>query len=173
MKEELQIPEDVEVKLQEHTLQLEKQGKKLEVQIPKQVEIKLKDKKIDLSIEKPKKKQRGLLGTAKSKIKIALRGLEEDYEYNLVVIYRHFPMNLKIKGSKIEINNFTGEKNPRYAKIVGDTKVEIKGEEITVKGPNKEQTGQTAANLEQATLIRGKDPRKFEDGIYITKKPSK
>lgn len=173
MKEEVQIPENVTTELTGKNLALEKEGKKLEVKIPQPIDIKKEEGVMKLSIEKPTRKQKGMLGTAKSKIKVALKGLEEDYEYKLRVIYKHFPMNLKVKGDKVEINNFTGEKNPRYSKIVGDTQVEIKGEDITVKGPDKEKTGQTAANLEQATLIRGKDPRKFEDGIYILKKPGK
>jgi large subunit ribosomal protein L6 len=39
-----------------------------------------------------------------------------------------------------------------------------------VKGVDKEAVGQTAANIEQATKVRRKDPRKFLDGIYIYEK---
>lgn len=173
MKEEVQIPKNVKAKLTGKKLTLEKEGTKLEVKIPQPLNVKKEKESVKLAIEKPTRKQKGMLGTAKSKINVALKGLEKDYEYKLRVIYKHFPMNIKVKKDKVEINNFTGEKNPRYSNIVGNTKVEIKGEDITVKGPDKEKTGQTAANLEQATLIRGKDPRKFEDGIYILKKPGK
>ncbi|RLI40158.1 50S ribosomal protein L6, partial [Candidatus Bathyarchaeota archaeon] len=33
-----------------------------------------------------------------------------------------------------------------------------------------EEVGQTAANIEQATRIKNKDPRKFLDGIYVYEK---
>ena len=35
---------------------------------------------------------------------------------------------------------------------------------------NAEHVGQTMANLEQATKIKGRDPRVFQDGIYLTSK---
>jgi len=65
------------------------------------------------------------------------------------------------------IENFTGEKNPRRAKIIGDVKVKIQSEDIIVQGINLEEVSQTAANIEQATKVKKKDPRVFLDGIYI------
>ena len=68
----------------------------------------------------------------------------------------------------VTIENFIGERHPRSSKIVGDAKVQVKGDEVIITGVNKEDVGQTMANLEQATKIRGKDPRVFQDGIYLT-----
>jgi large subunit ribosomal protein L6 len=65
------------------------------------------------------------------------------------------------------IKNFLGEKQPRKAKIVGQTKVEAKGQEMTVSGLSKEEVGQTIANLKSATRIRNRDSRVFQDGFYI------
>jgi large subunit ribosomal protein L6 len=36
-----------------------------------------------------------------------------------------------------------------------------------VQGTNIEDVSQTAANIQQATKIKNKDPRVFLDGIYI------
>ena len=36
-----------------------------------------------------------------------------------------------------------------------------------MKGVDKEEVGQTALNIEQATRIKGKDPRVFQDGCYL------
>ena len=79
-------------------------------------------------------------------------------------------MTAKVEGQEVKISNFAGEKFDRISKIVGDVQIEIKGEEITVTGINKEDVGQTAANLELATKLRGKDIRRFQDGIYLVSK---
>jgi len=63
------------------------------------------------------------------------------------------------------------KKKPRVAKILGETKVKVSGNEVTVSGINKEDVGQTAANIEQKTKIKRFDPRIFQDGIYIVQKP--
>jgi large subunit ribosomal protein L6 len=67
----------------------------------------------------------------------------------------------------VAIENFTGERSPRIVKIVGDTKVIVKDEDVIVQGTNIEHVSQTAANIETATKIKIKDPRVFLDGIYI------
>ena len=56
------------------------------------------------------------------------------------------------------------------AKIRGDVKVEVKGDDIAIEGINLQDVSQTAANIEQATKIRKKDQRVFLDGIYISEK---
>jgi large subunit ribosomal protein L6 len=67
----------------------------------------------------------------------------------------------------LTIENFIGERNPRKAKIMGDSKIIIKGDDIIVQGINLEDVSQTAANIQNATKIRNKDPRVFLDGIYV------
>jgi len=56
------------------------------------------------------------------------------------------------------------------AKIVGDVKVEAKEDEIIVQGIDRDEVGQTAFNIEQATFIRHRDPRVFQDGCYIVER---
>ncbi len=106
----------------------------------------------------------------KSKIRNMVTGLQKGYEYRLEVIYSHFPMNIAVKEGCVEISNILGAKSPKKAKIVGSTMVEVKGKEIRVSGVDKEHVGQTAANIEQVTRIKGRDIRRFQDGIYIVSK---
>jgi len=112
-----------------------------------------------------------MVGTFWAHIRNLIRGVTEGFEYKLKVVYAHFPIKLRVEGDEVIIENFLGEKHPRKAKIVGRVKVEIRGQEIIVKGIDKEECGQTAANLEQATKIKRLDPRVFQDGIYIVEKP--
>ncbi len=79
-------------------------------------------------------------------------------------------MKVNEKEKKLTIDNFTGEKTPRSAKIVGSAKVKIAGDEIHVQGNNLSEVSQTAANIQASTRIRDKDQRVFLDGIYIFEK---
>ena len=64
------------------------------------------------------------------------------------------------------IENFLGESSPRRARIVGDTKVNVKGDSVVLSGNDIEAVTQSCANIELATRIKGYDPRVFQDGIY-------
>jgi len=76
-----------------------------------------------------------------------------------------------VEGDEIIIKNFLGEKIPRKAKILPNTSVEIKSNQIIVSSSNIEFAGQTAANIERATKIKKRDRRIFQDGIFIIEKP--
>ena len=52
-------------------------------------------------------------------------------------------------------------------KIIGATKVESKGQEMTISGICKDDVGQTFSNLKIGTKIRNRDSRVFQDGYYI------
>lgn len=103
-------------------------------------------------------------------IKNMILGVTKGFRYWLRIVYSHFPISVKVEGDKILIENFIGEKSPRVARIVGNAKVKVQKNDIIVEGINLEEVSQTAANIEQATKIRGLDRRVFADGIYIYKK---
>ena len=111
-----------------------------------------------------------MIGTIRSHITNMIHGVTDGFTYHMKIVYAHFPMTVKVTGNKVTIENFLGERYPRTAKIVGSAKVQVKGEEVTITGINKEDVGQTMANLEQATKIKGRDPRVFQDGIYLISK---
>lgn len=103
-------------------------------------------------------------------IRNMILGVTKGFRYWLRVIYSHFPISVKVDGDKVLIENFIGERSPRVARIIGDAKVKIQKNDIIVEGIDLEEVSQTAANIEQATKIRGLDRRVFADGIYIYKK---
>ncbi len=118
----------------------------------------------------PSKGEKALLGTYRSHLRNMIQGVQEDYTYKLKIVYSHFPMKVRTEGDHVVIENFLGEGKPRKARVLGKTKVNIQSDIVTLSGPNKEDVGQTAANVEQATKIKKKDPRVFQDGIYIIEK---
>ncbi len=133
--------------------------------IPVDVQIASSDVKV--LTHGARRKNRSMLNTAKSLIHNAFEGVTKGYQYKLKVIYAHFPVTVKVQGKKILVENFYGERSPRVAEIIGDTKAEVQGEDIVLNGISLQDVGQTAANLEQATTVKRKDLRVFLDGVYV------
>ena len=79
-------------------------------------------------------------------------------------------MTLKVEKNYLIINNFLGEKTPRHAKILPEVSVDIKGPKVIVSSRNKESAGQTVANIEKATIVRKRDRRVFQDGIFLVER---
>ena len=107
-----------------------------------------------------------MVNTVLAHIKNMMTGVTEGYSKKIKILYSHFPVTLEVKGKEMNIKNFLGEKQPRKAKVMGQTKVESKGQEVTISGPSKEEVGQTFANIKSATKIRDRDSRVFQDGFY-------
>ena len=115
----------------------------------------------------PRKKEAALVGTVYSHIQNMITGVTKGYSYKLKIVFSHFPISVKVQDKTVLIENFTGERRPRRVKTLGDVKIKVEAEDIIVEGVNLEDVSQTAANIEQATRVRRKDPRVFLDGIYV------
>ena len=134
------------------------------------ITIQLDGKTVTVQASWPRKKEASLVGTVRSHIQNMIKGVTTGFTYKLKIVFSHFPITVKVVGNYLTIKNFTGERNPRKAQIMGDTKVIIKGEDIIVQGISLEDVSQTAANIQNATKIKSKDPRVFLDGIYVYEK---
>ncbi len=104
-----------------------------------------------------------------SELSTAVEGVQNGISKKMVIFYAHFPMTLEAKPGKVIVKNLFGERAARETAIVGDTKVEIKGHDVTVKGVDRYDVGQTVANIRKVCFARGNDTRVFQDGIYIAK----
>ncbi len=155
-------------------IKIEKNNKILEKQfkIGRKIDVKLEDEKIVLECKKGTKKEKKLIKTIKSHIKNMIRGLEKEWIYKLEICYSHFPISVSIdkQNKQIIIKNFFGEKKPRYAKLLDNVDVEIKGNIIEVRSCDKELAGLQASLIENATRITNRDRRIFQDGIWIIEK---
>src|SRR5659263_68192 len=120
------------------------------------VAIKKADSELIVETNILRREQAAILGTYESHLKNMITGVTKGYEYKMKVVYSHFPIQIKTDGNKARIAN-----------ILGNTKVTIKGDQVILNGINKEEVGQTAANIRQATKIKRFDPRVFQDGIYL------
>ena len=164
----VQVPDNVNVSLD---------GKKVNVKGAKgslmrdfsfaTITIEGEGKNIRIWAKWPRKKEAALVGTIASHIQNMITGVTKGYTYKLKIVFSHFPISVKLQGKSILIENFTGERRARSIDIIGDVKVKIETDDIVVEGINLEDVSQTAANIEQATRVRNKDPRVFLDGIYV------
>ena len=134
------------------------------------VNIEIQDKKVRLTAQGQRKREYAVLNTARSIIRNICEGLVNGYTINMKIVFAHFPITVKVEGKKILIENFQGERSARITKIVGNTKVVPKGEDIILTGEVWTDITQTAANIELKTKVKDKDHRVFLDGVYIFEK---
>ncbi len=132
--------------------------------------MKVEDDHFVVSCSNKSRKINAMVGTIEAHAKNMMKGVTEGYTYELRIIFKHFPINVSAKNNMVEIKNFLGEKSIRTAQIIGRTDVKIDKESVIVKGINKEEVGQTAANIELACKLRNRDRRIFQDGIFIFNK---
>ncbi len=131
------------------------------------ISISAEGQTVCIRAEWPRKKEAALVGTISSHIQNMITGVQKGFTYKLKIVFSHFPISAKVQGKYVLIENFTGERRARKIKILGDVKVRVESDDIVVQGLNLEDVSQTAANIEQATKVKKKDPRVFLDGLYV------
>jgi len=164
----IQVPEGVAINLE---------GKKVTVKGAKgtlerdfsfiPISINAEGNTVRVWAEWPRKKEAALVGTIHSHIQNMISGVQKGFTYKIKIMFSHFPISVKVQGKTVLIENFTGERRARKAKIIGDVKVKVEAEDVVVQGLNLEDVSQTAANIEQGTKVKRKDPRIFLDGLYV------
>ncbi len=168
---QISIPDTVEVEVRNSVLKVKGPRGVLERDLfYPSVEIRADKERICVATTSRKKAQQAIVGTYASHVENMITGITEGFYYKLKMVYSHFPIQVKVQDQAVSIDNFLGERKSRVARIIGASTVTVQGDEILVTGTNKEHVGQTAANIEQATRIKGRDPRVFQDGIYLTEK---
>jgi len=171
---EIEIPEGVGVVVSGNEAVVKGGDKELKRSFDKgKVGIKVEDKKVVLSVKGATRRESKMIGTIWAHLKNMIAGVGEEFVYELEICNVHFPMNVKVDGGRVIIKSFLGETTVREARIVDGVKVDIKGNKIEVSSSDIEAAGQTAANLEKATRLTGRDRRIFQDGIFITAKPGR
>jgi len=95
-----------------------------------------------------------------------IKGVNNYFEKKMKIVFAHFPINVAVKGDKLLINNIIGERVPRVCSIMGNTKIDVAGQNVRIYGTSLDDVAQTAANIRLACRIRNKDSRVFQDGLY-------
>ncbi|MCX6652774.1 MAG: 50S ribosomal protein L6 [Methanomassiliicoccales archaeon] len=174
IEEKVEIPKGVTVQIDGAAVTVKgKVGELKRSFVHPKVKIGVKEGNVVVSAQYPRVKDKATVGTFASHIQNMIDGVQGGFEYHMKIVYSHFPMKATVKGDKFVIENFLGEKAPRHADILRQTKVTVKGNEVVLHSIELEAVSQSAANIERACKIRGFDPRVFQDGIYIVEKARK
>jgi len=171
VEERVKVPPGVRVHIEGDEIAVEAGGDVLRRHLGHpRVSFRVEGEELKIRCDYPTRREKAIVGTFAAHVRNMVLGLTEGFTYRMKIVYSHFPMKASVRGEEFVIENFLGEKHPRKTRIVGKTKVEVQGDQVILRGPSVEDVGQTAANIEQTTKIRGFDPRVFQDGIYITSK---
>ena len=168
VKKEIKVPSGVTVNHKDGELTVKgSKGTLKRTFVHPRVSLKAGKEAVTITCKGPSRAELGLTGTWESHVRNMFEGVTNGYQYKLRIIFSHFPIKTSVKGSELSIENFLGERYPRRALILEGVTVKISGDTITLEGSDKEKVGQTAANIEKATLVKDYDPRVFQDGIYL------
>jgi len=172
MEKTVKIPEGVTVDVHGTKVSVSGKNAKLERDFASSlfgndVKIEKHEGTIKVSTGSVKRKMKSEVGCVSSTIENMMGGALKDYQFNMKIVFMHFPVTVKVDGDKVVIANFLGERSPRKARIMEGTKVVVGKETITITGPDKEKAGQTCANIEIATRVASRDRRVYQDGIFL------
>ena len=164
---EVKIPENVKVNFKSHMLNVDgplgntyKNFKKIPV------DIEVNGDSVLLKAQGTRNANYAIMNTARSIIRNLIEGVIEGYTIKMKVVFSHFPINVKVEGKQVLIENFQGERAPRVTKIWGKTKVVPKGDDVIITGHVLTDVTETAAEIENKSKVKNKDHRVFLDGIY-------
>ena len=172
--EENEIPEGVEIVLKGREVTVK--GKRGEITRNFRhltLDIQRVQAKLRVDLWFGNRKQLACVRTVCSHIENMITGVQFGFKYKMRFVYAHFPINVLFEKGTVEIRNFLGEKRVRRVKLSEGTEFvrtsDVK-DQIELSGIDILKVSQDCANIQQATLVRNKDIRKFLDGIYVSEK---
>jgi large subunit ribosomal protein L6 len=167
-KSDVKIPDGVKITIENNNIVVK--GEKGELtryfSHPK-IQLKINDKVLEIYGKDIRKKEKAIIGAISAHVNNMIKGVTKGYEYKMKTVFSHFPIKTVVEGNQFIIQNFLGERSPRRVEILSGVTVEVKGEFVTLKGIDKEKVGQTVANIERATIVKNRDIRVFQDGVYL------
>ncbi len=174
IKEEITVPESVKATLEDNAITITgEKGTLTRAFAHPKLTITVKGAMITIECKNPRRKDKAFTGTVVAHLKNMIRGVNEGFEYTMKTVYSHFPIKTAVENNTFIIQNFLGERAARTAKILEGVEVETKGDDVIVRGIDKEKVGQTVANIERATAVKRRDIRVFQDGVYRISKGGK
>ncbi|MFB6144650.1 MAG: 50S ribosomal protein L6 [Candidatus Nanohaloarchaea archaeon] len=174
MNVKTQLPEGFTASYEDGTLKVEANGEEVEKEMQHAlIDVEVSGDKVEFSTGEKRRDIQSIAKTYQSHLENMIKGLEDEHVYKMKGVYAHFPMTIKKEQNEVVIENFMGERKPRRIEIEEGVEVEIDGEDLELRGSDKDAVGTTAGRIEQACSKGNRDPRTFQDGVYITSKGEK
>jgi large subunit ribosomal protein L6 len=170
---EVELPSGITASMKDHMLTLKGKSEVSRLIETRKVDLKVQGNKVTVSTKSNTQKDKMMVNSVEAHIKAMVKGILEPYKYTLKVCSGHFPITVTIKGDKLEVKNFFGEKTSRVLEIKKGATAKIEGDKILVESPSKEIAGQVSSDIEQLVRRPGFDTRIFQDGIYLIDKAGK
>lgn len=168
-KQKIDLPEGFKAEYNDGILTVEGNGEEVEKKLQHAlVDVEVNQEEVVFSTEEDRKDIQSVVSTFRSHTENMAEGLQDEHVYSMKGVYAHFPMTIKQESNKVVIENFMGERKPREINIEEGATVEVDGEDLTIRGADKDAVSQTAGKIEQACRKGDRDPRTFQDGVYIT-----
>lgn len=171
MELKTQLPEGFEAEYTEGVLEVEYEGESVEKRLDHAlIDVEIDDGELSFSTDSDRRNVESIVKTYQSHLENMIEGLQDEHVYRMKGVYAHFPMTINQQGNEIHIENFMGERADRVIEIMDGVSVSIDGEDLEIRGPDKDKVAQTAARIEQVCFKGDRDPRTFQDGVYIVEK---
>ncbi len=153
-KKTIQIPEKVEVKLDNQTLTAKGPQGELTLNIHPTVNIEIEDKQIYVTVKDPEnKQQKSLWGTYRQLVDNLIVGVSQGFERKLEI--NGVGYRAEIKGNSLILN--VGYSHPVEFPFPEGIKINVEKNLITVSGINKHLVGETSARIRK---VRQPEPYK-------------
>jgi large subunit ribosomal protein L6 len=167
IKEQVTVPDGVSASIENDTLTIKgERGELSRAFSHPKIDLKINGKVVEIHSKDVRRRGKALIGTFVAHINNMIKGVTQGFEYKMKTVFSHFPIKTSVDGNEFVIQNFLGERSARRAKILDGVTVEVKDDDVTVQGIDKESVGQTVANIERATKVKKRDVRVFQDGVY-------
>ena len=160
-RQTIQIPEKVDVSTEDEVITVEGPKGSLERELHRAIIVNIEDDEINVDIEnKENKQEKSLWGTFTSRIQNMIEGVTSGFKKELEINGVGYRASMKGADLKIE----AGYSDPVIYEVPDDIDVSVEGNEITVKGIDKELVGKVAAEIRS---IRKPEPYKGKGIKYV------
>eukprot|EP00826_Nyctotherus_ovalis_P000398 TRINITY_DN0_c445_g1_i3.p2 TRINITY_DN0_c445_g1~~TRINITY_DN0_c445_g1_i3.p2 ORF type:complete len:190 (-),score=78.41 TRINITY_DN0_c445_g1_i3:107-676(-) len=180
-KEEVKIPEGVEVTVKARVVTVKGPRGKLEKSF-KHVAVDIRvvtmkgEKMVVIEMWFGNYKNKPVVRSVASAIQNMVDGVTKGHRCKMRAAFAHFPITLTVlnKGKTLEIRNFVGEKHVKKITMLPGCEVKETDNkhQIIIEGIDLDGVALTCATINQSLKVRHKDNRKFLDGIYVSEQGS-